>query len=118
MTAPAAPTLGQDHTEDPSMTLRPLLLLPLLAACAAPAGLTGVRDVRVISAAEAAACQPLERLSMTPGLYGPVIGTQAVEFARNELLALARRGGGNAVVFEEGPPGEPIYVVRGTSYRC
>ena len=100
------------------MTLRPLLLLPLLAACTAPAGLTGVPDVRVISAAEAAACQPLERLSMEPGLYGPVIGTQAVEYARNEMLALARRGGANALVFEQGPPGEPVYVVRGTSYRC
>ena len=100
------------------MPLRPLLVLPLLAACTAPAGLVGVRDVRVISASEAAACQPLERLSMQPGLYGPVIGTQAVEYARNEVLALARRGGANAVAFEEGPLGEPVYVVRGTSYRC
>lgn len=100
------------------MTRRSLLLLPLLAACTAPAGLTGVSGVRVIAASEAAACQPVERLSMQPGLYGPVIGTQAVQYARNELLALAARGGANAVVFDDGPPGEPVYVVRGTSYRC
>jgi hypothetical protein len=100
------------------MSIRPLLFLPLLAACTPPAGLTGVRDVRVISAAEAAACAPLEIVSMTPGLYGPVIGDQAVEYTRNEVLALAGRGGANAFVFEETPPGEPIYLVRGTGYRC
>ena len=100
------------------MTLRPLLLLPLLAACTPPAGLTGVSDVRVISAAEAATCEPLEIVSMTPGLYGPVIGDQAVEYTRNEVLALARRGGANAFVFDATPPGEPVYLVRGTGYRC
>jgi hypothetical protein len=100
------------------MTRHSLLLLPLLAACTAPAGLTGVPEVRVISAAEAAACTPLEALSMTPGLYGPVIGEQAVEYARNEVLALARQGGANAFVFDETPPGEPVYLVRGTAYRC
>ena len=100
------------------MTIRPLVFLPLLAACTAPAGLTGVPDVRVISAAEATACTPVEVLSMTPGLYGPVIGEQAVEYARNEVLALALRGGANAFVFDETPPGEPVYLVRGTSYRC
>jgi hypothetical protein len=100
------------------MTRHPLLLLPFIAACAAPAGLTGVPDVRVISAAEAAACQPLESLSMTPGLYGPVIGEQAVEYARNETLALARQGGANAFVFDETPPGEPVYRVSGTAYLC
>lgn len=100
------------------MTLRPLLLLPLLAACTPPAGLTGVPDVRVISRAEAAACEPLENISMTPGLYGPVIGEQALEYARNEALALALRGGANAFVFEETPPGEPVYEIRGTGYRC
>lgn len=100
------------------MTRHLLLLLPLLAACTAPAGLTGVPDVRVISAAEAAACEPLERLSMTPGLYGPVIGEQAVEYTRNETLALARRSGANAFVFDETSPGEPVYRVSGTAYRC
>jgi hypothetical protein len=100
------------------MTRPSFLLLPLLAACAAPAGLTGVRDVRVISAAEATACTPTDTVSMTPGLYGPVIGAQAVEYARNEVLALARNGGANAFVFEEPPVGEPTYVVRGTGYRC
>jgi hypothetical protein len=100
------------------MTLRPLLLVPLLAACTPPPGLTGVAGVRVISAAEAAACEPLEIVSMTPGLYGPVIGDQAVEYTRNEVLALAQRGGANAFVFDETPPGEPVYLVRGTGYRC
>jgi hypothetical protein len=55
---------------------------------------------------------------MAPGLYGPVIGEQAVEFARNEVLSLAQRGGANAFVFDETPPGEPVYLVRGTAYRC
>jgi hypothetical protein len=100
------------------MTFRPLLVLPLLAACAAPPGLTGVADVRVMTAAEAAACEPLEIVSMRPGLYGPVIGNQAIEYARNEVLALARNGGANAFVFDETPPGEPVYLVRGTAYRC
>lgn len=100
------------------MTLRPLLLLPLLAACTPPAGLTGVTDVRVISAVEAAACEPLMILSSTPGLFGPVLGQQAIEFARNETLADARELGANAFVFDETPPGEPIYLVRGTAYRC
>jgi hypothetical protein len=77
-----------------------------------------VRDVRVISAAEAAACSRSSGVSMTPGLYGPVIGDQAVEYARNEVLALARRGGANASCSRSPPPGEPVYVVRGTGYRC
>ncbi len=97
---------------------RPLLILPLLAACTAPAGLTGVSDVRVISAAEAADCEPLRILSTTPGLYGPIIGQQAIEFARNETLADAREIGANAFVFDETPPGEPVYLIRGTAYRC
>lgn len=100
------------------MTFRPFLLVPLLAACTAPAGLTGVPGVRVVSAAEAASCEPLQILSMTPGLYGPVVGQQAVEFARNETLADAREIGANAFVFDETPPGEPVYLIRGTAYRC
>lgn len=100
------------------MTRTPLALLPLVAACTAPAGLTGVPEVRVISAAEAAACTPLEILSTTPGLYGPVIGQQAVEYARNETLAAARDAGANAFVFDETSPEEPVYLVRGTAYRC
>ncbi len=100
------------------MTRSPLFLLPVLAACTAPAGLTGVPEVRVISASEAAACAPIEILSTTPGLYGPVIGQQAVEYARNETLAAARDAGANAFVFDETPPGEPVYQVRGTAYRC
>jgi hypothetical protein len=95
-----------------------LLLLPFLAACTPPAGITGVDTVRVISATEAAGCEATEIVSMTPGLYGPVIGDQAVEYARNEVLALAARGGANAFVFDETPPGEPVYLVRGTGYRC
>jgi hypothetical protein len=95
-----------------------LLLLPALAACTPPAGITGVDTVRVISAAETAGCEATEVVSMTPGLYGPVIGDQAVEYARNEVLALAARGGANAFVFDETPLGEPVYLVRGTGYRC
>ena len=95
-----------------------LALLPLLAACTAPAGLTGVSDVRVISAAEAVACAPVEGFSLRPALYGPVVGQQAIEYARNELLASARAAGANAFVFDETPPGDPVYLVRGTAYRC
>jgi hypothetical protein len=95
-----------------------LILLPLLAACTPPAGLVGVREVRVISAVEAARCTPLEVISTRPGLYGPVLGQQAVEFARNETLDAARDAGANAFVFDETPPGEMITIVRGTAYRC
>ena len=100
------------------MTRTPIALLPLVAACSAPAGLTGVPDIRVISAIEASSCEPLEILSTTPGLYGPVIGQQAIEFARNETLAAAREAGANAFVFDDPAPGEPVYLVRGTAYRC
>lgn len=94
------------------------LLLPLLAACAAPAGLTGVPGVRAIPAAEAEGCRALERIAVRPGLYGPVLGQQAVEFARNELLDAAREAGADAVVFDETPPGAVVDRVRGTAYRC
>jgi hypothetical protein len=95
-----------------------VLCLPLLAACTPPAGLAGVSGVRVIPAAEAASCVPVEGFSLRPALYGPVVGQQAIEYARNELLASARAAGANAFVFDETPPGEPVYLIRGTAYRC
>ncbi len=102
--------------------MRPTLFLllagTLLAACEPAPGLVGVPEVRVVSAAEVTSCTPLEIISTTPGLYGPVVGQQAIEYARNETLASARAAGANTFVFDETPPGEPVYLVRGTAYRC
>ena len=30
----------------------------------------------------------------------------------------AREVGANAFVFDETPPSEPVYLIRGTAYRC
>lgn len=95
-----------------------LLTIPALAACEPAPGLVGVPEVRVASAAEVMGCQPIEIISTTPGLYGPVLGQQAIEYARNDTLATAREAGANTFVFDETPPGQPVYVVRGTAYRC
>ncbi len=90
----------------------------IIAACQPAPGLVGVPEVRLASSAEVVTCTPVQIISTTPGLYGPILGQQAIEYARNDTLAAARDAGANTFVFDETPPGEPIYVVRGTAYRC
>lgn len=103
------------------MRRTPSLLIALafaLAACEPVPGLQQVPEVRELSAAEVAGCTPIRRYTTTPGVYGPVAGQQAIEFAENQTKAAARDAGANAIVWERPDPGAPQYYVRGTAYRC
>lgn len=88
-----------------------------LAACNDP-GFRGVSGVRTATAAEVATCAYVADITSTPSLYGPVIGTQALSYARNQALQLAKESGANTVVFTETPPGQTVYELRGRAYRC
>ncbi len=90
-----------------------------LAACTPPAGMVGAPEVRIATTeAEVAGCTPVKVYTRTPGLYGPVAGEQALEYARNAVLADAAKDGVNVAIFEEGGPNAPAYYVRVRGYRC
>lgn len=96
-------------------------LLPALAAALALAGCTnpaGVAGVREATQAEVASCAYVSNIRMTPGLYGPVVGDQALKYARNTVMADARNAGANTVVFAQATPGTEVYMVEAVAYRC
>lgn len=90
--------------------------LPLVA-CNDP-GFRGVSGVRTATEAEVARCVYVADITSTPSLYGPVIGTQALAYARNQALQLAKESGANTLVFAETAPGATVYELRGRAYRC
>ena len=101
------------------MPRKTVLAALALAACAPAPGLVGAPGVRIVTTeAEVAACTPVLVYTRTPGLFGPVVGEQALEYARNEVLAAAAADGADTVLFEEGGPNQPAYYVRARAYRC
>ncbi|MEM9476283.1 MAG: hypothetical protein AAGA71_13395 [Pseudomonadota bacterium] len=97
-----------------------LVLAPLaLAACDPSPGLDGAPAMNVASAEEVAACTPTKIYTTTPGVFGPVVGEQAMEFARNETMANAQEDGANTIVFESGGLGDPdALFVQARGYIC
>ena len=57
--------------------------LAALAGCTSDPGFTGVSGVREATATEVLACTYISDISMRPSLYGPVLGQEALKYARN-----------------------------------
>lgn len=95
-----------------------LILAPLaLTACTDP-GFRGVYGVREAEANEVTQCQVVTRIRGVPSVYGPVLGAQGLSYTRNQVLSDAQKAGANTVVFEKINPGETVYELRATAYRC
>lgn len=99
------------------ITLFAGLVVTGLAGCQDP-GFVGVPGIREISAAQAVSCQYVTDIRGKPGVYGPLLATQGLSYARKQVLDEARRAGANSVVFAPVSPGEPVYELRATAYRC
>ena len=96
----------------------PLLAAALLAACTQDPGFVGVPGIREAEPHEVTACSYLSNISMTPGVYGPLLAEQGLRYARNKLKEDAIAAGANTVVFEKVTPGTDVYQIRATAYRC
>jgi hypothetical protein len=99
--------------------MRPAAILVLLvtAACNDP-GFQGVYDVREADAGTVGSCTYVSNIRGTPSVYGPVLGSQGISYTRNQVLDEARQAGANTVVFDKVNPGEQVYELRATAYRC
>ena len=96
----------------------PLIAAALLAACTQDPGFVGVPGIREAEAHEVGACRYLSNISMTPGVYGPLLAEQGLRYARNKVKEDAIAAGANTVVFEKVSPGTDVYQVRAVAYRC
>lgn len=100
---------------------KPILFLTaaaaVLAGCNDP-GFTGVNGVQDALAHQVTACTYVTDISMTPGVYGPVLSDQALRYARNKVMADARDAGANTVVFDSVPPTSEVYLIHAKAYRC
>lgn len=92
--------------------------LAMLAGCTNDPGFTGVSGVREAQAGEVLACSYVSDISMRPSLYGPVLGQEALKYARNTILAEALDSGANTVVFDQATPGADVYKLHAKAYRC
>lgn len=89
-----------------------------LAGCTSDPGFTGVSGVREATAGDVLACHYISDISMRPSLYGPVLGQEALKYARNTIMADAQDLGANTVVFDQATPGADIYKLHAKAYRC
>ena len=86
----------------------------VLAGCAAA---PGAQTVREATAAETRACAYVTDITMTPGVYGPILTEQALALGRARVKADARAAGADTVVFAA-PPGAQVFQVEAKAYRC
>lgn len=91
-------------------------LVVLLAGCGVP-GQTG-GPMREAGPAEVAACRYITDLTMTPGVYGPLLTERALTLARARVKADAQAAGADTVVFAQPPAGATVYQVEAKAYRC
>lgn len=94
-----------------------LAAVAALAGCNDP-GFRGVSGVRTAEASEVAHCTFLETVTITPSVYGPVLGEQGLRYSRNKVLASAGADGADTVVFDRVEPGATVYEVKAQAYRC
>ncbi|MCV2869834.1 hypothetical protein OEW28_14455 [Defluviimonas sp. WL0002] len=77
--------------------------------------MSGVREA---TPGEVASCRYISDISMRPSLYGPVLGQEALKYARNTIMADALDSGANTVVFEQATPGTDVYKLHAKAYSC
>ena len=91
-------------------------LVAALAACGVP-GQTG-GPMREAGPAEVAACRYVTDITMTPGVYGPVLTERALALGRSRVKADAQAAGADTVVFTQPPAGATVYQIEAKAYRC
>lgn len=91
-------------------------LVAALAGCGVPGQPGG--PVREAGPAEVAACRYVTDITMTPGVYGPVLTERAIALGRARVKADARAAGADTVVFAPPPAGATVYLIEARAYRC
>ena len=98
--------------------MKPQVSAVLLFSLAACTSQTEVRNtVREVGPEAVAGCELLGRVKGVPKLFGP-FATVGLNDARRAAKRAAVEQGATDVVFDPTPPGEPVYEVNGTAYRC
>ena len=96
-----------------------LPVLLILAACTPPPPFATPEGVTVATSDQVASCQPLSRLTTTPGVTSSVARNEVLGFARNETMEKAKNSGANTVVFVTGGPNDPdALFVEALTYVC
>lgn len=94
------------------------LILGTLAALAACSPQTELRiTAREASPEAVAGCERLGRVKGVPKLFGP-LASAGLNDARRAAKRAAYEQGATDVVFDPTPPGEQLYEINGTAYRC
>jgi len=88
----------------------------LLAGCTAMPGQQGA-TLREATAAQVGNCRYITDLTMTPGVYGPVVTEQALALARARVKDAARAAGADTIVFAQ-PMGSAVYQIEAKAYLC
>jgi len=88
----------------------------LLAGCTAMPGQQGA-TLREATAADVGNCRYITDLTMTPGVYGPVVTEQALALARARVKDAARAAGADTIVFAR-PMGSAVYQIEAKAYLC
>jgi len=88
----------------------------LLAGCTAMPGQQGA-TLREATAAQVGNCRYITDLTMTPGVYGPVVTEQALALARARVKDAARAAGADTIVFAR-PMGSAVYQIEAKAYLC
>ncbi len=92
-----------------------VMICAVLAGCSPPA--VAVQTVREAGPGDVAGCQNLGRVTGVPGVFGPLANV-GLKDARKVAKRTALEQGANTVVFDEVAPGEQVFEVTGTAYRC
>ncbi|MEM9582373.1 MAG: hypothetical protein AAGA08_04595 [Pseudomonadota bacterium] len=91
-----------------------LALIPL-AACTPPA--VALQTVKDAQPQDVVGCAEIGQVTGIPGVYGP-LAKIGLNDARNKAKQIALQQGATHVVFDPIRPGETVFEVTGTAYRC
>lgn len=89
-------------------------LMPLMA-CTPPA--MALKTVKDAQPQDVVGCVELGTVTGVPGVYGP-LAKVGLNDARNKAKQIALEQGASHVVFDPVRPGERVFEVTGTAYRC
>lgn len=89
--------------------------LTALMACTPPA--VTLKTVKDAQPQDVVGCAELGSVTGVPGVYGP-LAKLGLNDARNKAKQIALEQGATHVVFDPVRPGETVFEVTGTAYRC